>query len=65
MAIDRERRMRPVRPKHDPRHREAAKRTKQAVEHLKELGVMDSQGRRVRQDLPADMREGAERDFGG
>ena len=32
---------------------------------LQEQGIIDSQGRRIRTDRPADMQEGKDRDFGG
>jgi hypothetical protein len=32
---------------------------------LRSLGILDEQGNLLRADLPADMRSGAERDFGG
>lgn len=35
-----------------------------AVRELKELGIVDEKGNRVRTDLPEDMQEGADRDFG-
>jgi hypothetical protein len=38
---------------------------KEAARQLQEAGIVDSQGRRIRKDLPTDMREGEDRDFGG
>jgi len=35
------------------------------VRELKERGIVDENGNRVRTDLPEDMKEGADRDFGG
>jgi hypothetical protein len=32
---------------------------------LQEAGIVDAEGRRIRKDLPQDMREGQNRDFGG
>jgi hypothetical protein len=43
----------------------AAERIHAAVRELKELGIVDEHGKRVRTDLPDDMKEGADRDFGG
>ena len=52
-------------PKEDPFYAAAAQRTKEAVRRLQEAGIIDSEGRRIRQDLPPDMQEGQDRDFGG
>jgi hypothetical protein len=52
-------------PTQDPHHATAVERGKAAVRKLQEQGIIDSQGRRIRTDLPADMREGKDRDFGG
>ena len=38
-------------------------RGKAAVRKLQEQGIVDSHGRRIRIDLPADMQEGKDRDF--
>ena len=43
----------------------AVERGKAAVRKLQEQGIIDSHGRRIRTDLPADMRESDDRDFGG
>jgi hypothetical protein len=43
----------------------AAERIHAAVRELKELGIVDEKGNRIRTDLPDDMKEGADRDFGG
>jgi hypothetical protein len=43
----------------------AVERGKAAVRSLQERGIIDSQGRRVRTDIPADMQECKDRDFGG
>jgi hypothetical protein len=53
------------RPKTDPHLQSAAERTKAAAEELERLGIADREGKRIRTDLPGDMREGADRDFGG
>jgi len=52
-------------PTEDPHHAAAVDRGKAAVRKLQEKGIIDSQGRRIRTDLPADMQEGKDRDFGG
>jgi hypothetical protein len=39
-------------------------RGKAAVGKLQQQTIIDSQGRRIRADLPADMQEGMDRDFG-
>ena len=52
-------------PTKDLHHAAAVERGKAAVRKLQEQGIIDSHGRRIRTDLPADMREGKDRDFGG
>ena len=52
-------------PTEDPLHKAAVERGKAAVRKLQEQGIIDSHGRRIRTDLPADMRESDDRDFGG
>jgi hypothetical protein len=52
-------------PTKDPHHATAVERGKTAVRKLQEQGIIDSQGRRIRTDLPTDMQEGKDRDFGG
>ena len=52
-------------PKADPHLQGAGKRVKAAAEELERLGVADKAGKRARKDLPPDMREQADRDFGG
>jgi hypothetical protein len=52
-------------PTEDPHHAAAVERGKAAVRKLQEQGIIDSKGRRLRTDLPADMQEGQDRDFGG
>jgi len=49
----------------DPHHATAVERGKAAVRNLQERGIIDGQGRRIRTDVPADMQEGKDRDFGG
>lgn len=49
----------------DPRHAAAVERGKVAVRKLQQQGIIDSQGRRIRTDLPADMQGGKDHDFGG
>jgi hypothetical protein len=43
----------------------AGERVKAAAQELERLGIADKTGKRIRTDLPKDMREGADRDFGG
>jgi hypothetical protein len=52
-------------PKVDPHLQSAGERVKAAAEELERLGIADHDGKRIRQDLPNDMRDGADRDFGG
>jgi hypothetical protein len=52
-------------PRTDPHLQGAGERVKAAAEELERLGIADKTGKRVRTDLPADMREGSDRDFGG
>jgi hypothetical protein len=52
-------------PRTDPHLKGAGERVKRAAEELERLGIADANGKRVRSDLPQDMREGADRDFGG
>ena len=49
----------------DPHHAAAVERGKAAVGKLQQQGIIDSQGRRMRTDLPADIQEGKDRDFVG
>jgi hypothetical protein len=53
------------RPTRDPHHAAAVERGRAAVRKLQERGIIDNNGRRIRTDLPADMQEGKDRDFGG
>lgn len=59
------RRARNQQPKQDPHYSAAVERAKEAVRRLQEAGIIDAEGRRIRTDLPADMQEGQNRDFGG
>ncbi|HUI51146.1 MAG TPA: hypothetical protein VLX60_05140 [Terriglobales bacterium] len=52
-------------PKTDPHFKGAGERVKTAAEELERLGVADKTGKRMRKDLPEDMREEADSDFGG
>ena len=51
--------------KPDPYYPAAVQNVKEAVRRLQEAGIIDAEGRRIRKDLPPDMREGQDRDFGG
>ena len=53
------------RPTEDPYYPAAVERVKEMVRKLQEDGIIDAQGRRIRQDLPPDMEENGDRDFGG
>ena len=52
-------------PRVDPHRKGAGERVKAAAEELQRLGIADSKGKRIRSELPKDMQEGADRDFGG
>jgi hypothetical protein len=52
-------------PKEDPHYEAAVKRARAAARWLQAAGIIDADGRRIRKDLPADMREGQDRDFSG
>jgi hypothetical protein len=52
-------------PTYDPLLSAAATRASAAARELNALGIADDRGNRLRTDLPEDMREGADRDFGG
>jgi hypothetical protein len=58
-------RTRDQKPKEDPHYPAAVKRAKEAARRLQEAGIIDAEGRRIRKDLPPDMHEGKDRDFGG
>ena len=49
----------------DPYYPAACENVKEAFRKLREAGIVDAEGRRIRKDLPPDMQEGKERDFGG
>jgi len=49
----------------DPYYPAAVERAKEAFRRLYEAGIVDAEGRRIRTDIPADMQEDANRDFGG
>lgn len=49
----------------DPHLAAAGERVRAAAEELVRLGITDEFGNRLRTDLPEDMQEGADRDFGG
>lgn len=49
----------------DPHYPAAVDRVKAAVRELQQKGIIDEKGRRIRQDLPLDMNECEDRDFGG
>ncbi|MBM3755633.1 MAG: hypothetical protein FJW38_16805 [Acidobacteria bacterium] len=52
-------------PSFDPLYADACERARLAGEELERLGITDQFGNRIRTDLPEDMKEGADRDFGG
>jgi hypothetical protein len=52
-------------PSQDPYFAAAAARAKAAAPELEAMGITDNRGNRLRTDLPEEMREGADRDFGG
>ncbi len=52
-------------PSPDPYHAAAVERGRAAVRRLQEMGIIDAEGRRIRTDLPPDMEEGKDLDFGG
>ena len=49
----------------DPHPAAAIERGRAAVRKLQEQGILDEKGRRIRTELPVDMQEGKDRDFGG
>ena len=49
----------------DPYYAAAVENTKAAARRLFEAGIVDAEGRRIRKDLPPDMRPGSGSDFGG
>ena len=52
-------------PKADPHLQAAGGRVKAAAGELERLGIARHDGTRIRTDLPKDMQEDADRDFGG
>ena len=52
-------------PSVDPYLKQAGVNIRAAVADLMARGIIDAEGNRIRQDLPADMREGSGCDFGG
>ena len=58
-------RARNQKPKEDPHYPAAVERAKEAARRLQQAGIIDAEGRRIRKDLPPDMQEGKDRDFGG
>ena len=52
-------------PKVDPHLQAAGESVKAAAEKLERLGIARPDGTRIRTDVPKDMQEGADRDFGG
>ena len=44
---------------------EGAKRIRRSVERAIAMGIIDKEGNLLKKELPADMRPGADRDFGG
>ena len=52
-------------PKVDPHLQAAGERVKAAAEELERLGIARHDGTRIRTDLPKDMQEDADSDFGG
>lgn len=49
----------------DPYYEAACANVRAAFKDLLDRGIVDEQGNRIRQDLPEDMKEGSDRDFGG
>ena len=48
-------RTRDQKPKEDPHYPAAVERAKEAARRLLEAGIIDAEGRRIRNDLPPDM----------
>jgi hypothetical protein len=44
---------------------EGGKRIRRSVDRLIAMGIVDKDGNRLKKELPADMRPGADREFGG
>jgi hypothetical protein len=51
-------------PKPEPLLDKAAERIHATVRELKDQGLIDENGKRVRTDIPEDMKEGSDCDFG-
>jgi hypothetical protein len=49
----------------DPYFEVAQVRAKEAFQRLRDAGILDANGRRIHKDIPPDMQEGKDRDFGG
>jgi hypothetical protein len=49
----------------DPHYPAAVERAKEAARRLQAAGIIDAEGNLLRQDLPEDMKEDQDRDFGG
>jgi hypothetical protein len=45
-------------PKKDPHYPAAVERAKEAARRLQEAGIIDAEGRRIRKELPPEMRDG-------
>lgn len=52
-------------PRIDPHLSGAGERLREAAAELERLGIANSDGSRIRKDLPNDMQADADRDFGG
>ena len=52
-------------PSYNPLLEGAGERIRAAVADLRARGIIDAQGNRIRTDLPEDMREDSDCDFGG
>lgn len=52
-------------PTKDPHYPAAVERVKAVARDLQGKGIVDPQGRRLKKELPLDMQENADRDFGG
>jgi hypothetical protein len=51
--------------KPDPHYSASVQHAKEVALRLRRTGIIDAEGRRIRKDLPADMQEGQDRDYGG
>ena len=52
-------------PKKDAHYPAAVERAREAARGLQEAGIIDAEGHRIRKDLPPDMGQDRDRDFGG